>query len=168
LYLADDSMTVSGSWSRADDPANLNIFFSSVRIVVEGKQPNLVLNCAMELECINNSSGFFIAMDLCNNLSEPIMQALPEAKPFIVHGPGMYVVHIAIELPPLIPGRYFLDAWVGSRFTSTEDYQRNIVSFEVTESPTRGRSYPHSPNHGFMVPNARVTCEKKCTTSPSS
>jgi lipopolysaccharide transport system ATP-binding protein len=85
----------------------------------------------------------------------PIMQALPEAKPFIPVRIGLQRLIIEIDLPPLIPGTYSLDFWIGSHFNSTMDYVKAVVTFEVDESPTRERSAPHSPGHGFLVPVSR-------------
>jgi hypothetical protein len=84
------------------------------------------------------------------------MQALPSAIPFIPSKEKL-TVSIAIELPRLIPGTYVLDFWIGSHFSSTNDYVRNAVRFEIIESPAPDRTVPHPSNHGFIVPAS--TCK---------
>jgi len=83
------------------------------------------------------------------------MQVLPVTEPFLNGSPGDHVLKLEVELPPLVPGSYLADFWVGSHFSSTLDYVRQAVSFEIVASPTRDRSFPHSFNHGFLVPVSR-------------
>jgi len=85
------------------------------------------------------------------------MQALPEPNPFIEGIPGAHQIQLEIELPPLIPGIYSTDFWIGSHYTNTKDYVKNVVTFEVTQSPTNDRSFPHTANHGFLVPTSLYT-----------
>jgi len=61
-----------------------------------------------------------------------------------------------IDLPPLVPGRYLADPWVGSHFNMTDDYIRQAVAFDIGESPTPGRSFPHYPHNGQIVPISRI------------
>jgi lipopolysaccharide transport system ATP-binding protein len=96
-------------------------------------------------------------VDICDQLQVPIMQALPVAKPFIPGSPGIRHLSLEIDLPPLIPGRYLVDFWIGPHFSSTADYVKNAVAFEVSESPSANRSWPHSSNHGFVVPPSRCS-----------
>jgi lipopolysaccharide transport system ATP-binding protein len=87
----------------------------------------------------------------------PIMQALPETKPFISSDPGAYQVLLEIDLPPLVPGVYAVDLWVGSHYTSTQDVVKNALAFEIVQNPSDMRIFPHSPDHGFVVPVCRYT-----------
>jgi hypothetical protein len=83
------------------------------------------------------------------------MQALPLAKPFINGRDRTHRLHLEIDLPALIPGSYALDFWVGPHFSETVDYVKNVAIFEIVESPTGERNYPHSRDHGFLVPPSR-------------
>jgi hypothetical protein len=94
-----------------------------------------------------------IAVDIAEGINGVVlMQALPHAEPFVSVNIGITELLLQIDLPPLIPGRYTLDFWIGTHFTSTVDFVRQALAFEVTTSPTAGRSYPHSRDHGFVVP----------------
>ena len=84
------------------------------------------------------------------------MQATPNGMPFITGTPGTWNAEIEIALPPVIPGRYYLDFWIGSHYAATFDHITNALSFEVTGSPTAGRTFPHSADHGSIVPFSRI------------
>jgi hypothetical protein len=45
---------------------------------------------------------------------------------------------------------------VGSHNTETLDEVREAVTFEIYESPTQGRSFPHSKYHGYIVPFSSI------------
>jgi hypothetical protein len=107
------------------------------------------------LEAKTGSVSVFIAVDICDQVQTPIMQVLPATSPFIAGRAGKQRLAIEIDLPPLIPGHYSLDFWIGSHFSSTVDYVKDVVSFEVADSPSADRSFPHSSNHGFLVPFCR-------------
>jgi len=38
----------------------------------------------------------------------------------------------------------------------TDDYIRQAVAFDIGESPTPGRSFPHYPHNGQIVPISRI------------
>ena len=63
---------------------------------------------------------------------------------------------VKIELPPLIPGEYFLSFWAGSHNTETLDFKENILGFRIIESPTKGRTVPHTEDHGYIVPYSKL------------
>jgi hypothetical protein len=84
------------------------------------------------------------------------MQAIPSATPFIEGRPGCTDLSFEIDLPPLIPGVYHLDLWIGHHYSNTCDFIENALSFEINESPTPGRGYPHTLDHGSIVPNSRM------------
>ena len=63
---------------------------------------------------------------------------------------------IAVELPPLVPGQYAVSVWLGSHMNETLDEVKEAVEFQITESPTPGRVFPHTRDHGFAVPFSRV------------
>jgi lipopolysaccharide transport system ATP-binding protein len=63
---------------------------------------------------------------------------------------------VAIELPALIPGTYYASIWVGPHNTESLDFVRGAISFDVTASPMPGRTFPHSVDHGYVVPASRV------------
>jgi lipopolysaccharide transport system ATP-binding protein len=145
------------SWNRPDDLSRNGIAFETIHATLLGQQPQLRLKCNVVLQADDNGEAVFIAVDICDQLQTPIMQALPFAAPFISGRAGRQHLSLEIDLPPLIPGHYFLDFWIGSHFSSTVDYVKNVVTFEIVDGPSPDRSFPYSPGHGFLVPASR--CE---------
>jgi hypothetical protein len=133
------------------------VFFQHIEAGISGEQPRLILNCALTLRCDTPCAPFFVAVDICDQSFTPIMQALPESAPFIEGIPGDHQLNLEIELPPLVPGIYRTGFWIGSHFTNTLDYLRNELAFEITKSPSLGRSFPHSPECGWAVPITRFS-----------
>jgi hypothetical protein len=76
---------------------------------------------------------------------------------FINHSPVEHTLRVELDLPPLIPGNYFVTLWAGSHNTETFDQVDEVVTFSVMESPTEGRIFPHHASHGYIVPPSRVT-----------
>jgi hypothetical protein len=105
------------------------------------------------------SRPVFIAVDVEAN-SFPIMQAIPNLKPFIGGAPGTYEVTVDVDLPPLVPGVYSFSFWIGPHNTETSDSVREAVKIEVLDSPSPGRTVPHSPDHGFIVPASRASVRR--------
>lgn len=144
-------------WKRVDPATIEGMGFDSIKIEMSGKQPNLSLNCLVDLRATHRVPDVFIAVDICDQLQTPIMQAVPIPKPFIPGHPGLHQLALEIDLPPLVPGSYYLDFWIGSHYAQTADCIKKAVIVEITESPCLDRVYPHTPDHGFMVPNSRCT-----------
>ena len=85
------------------------------------------------------------------------MQVVPNSEPFIGGSPGDYCTELSIALPPLIPGFYNVDFWIGLHNTETFDFIRDAVTFEVIEGPDPTRTY--RLEHGSIAPtsSAKVT-----------
>lgn len=98
----------------------------------------------------------FLAFDILSQTGICIMQALPSQIPFIMPRNGNQNIAVDIELPPLTPGSYFVSAWAGSHYTETLDFAAEAASFEITRSPTPGRTVPHTADHGFIVPRSHI------------
>jgi hypothetical protein len=113
------------------------------------------LKCELVLRSVCESPSVFLAVDIRDLSLTPIMQALPATKPFIPGCVGARRVVLEIELPPLIPGHYTADFWIGPHFSNTTDYIKNAVTFEISDSPSEDRNCPHSQDHGFLVPVSR-------------
>ena len=82
------------------------------------------------------------------------MQAIPNSKPFIGGSQETVWVDVDIDLPPLIPGIYHLTFWIGPHNTKTVDYIKDAITIEISSSPSADRSFPHTRDHGFIVPNS--------------
>lgn len=132
------------------------LVFRSVKVILLGDQPKLTLKVHVELESEKQHSKAFLAIDIKNSLGITFMQAIPRIEPFIHHKESRHNITIHIELPPLVPDKYFLTCWVGAHNLDSYDLIRDAVSFEVLNSPTSGRIFPHTTDHGMIVPPSEI------------
>lgn len=154
-YLSSHQTLTTLLWQR---PANLpatGMIYTQIELSLLGRQPHLLLQCEITLQATGLRESSFVAVDVCDQLQTPIMQAIPLPRPFIPGRNGEHRIRLEIDLPPMIPGQYTLDFWVGTHFSTTLDYVKNAVTFEVVDSPVPERTFPYSPNHGFLVPVSR-------------
>lgn len=99
----------------------------------------------------------FVAIDMADRAGSPLMQALPTLNKFLKYKPdGATTLHIQVDMPPLVPGEYYLSFWAGSHNTETLDFEDQIVRFDIIASPTKGRTFPHTREHGCIVPYSKV------------
>jgi lipopolysaccharide transport system ATP-binding protein len=143
-------------WEREPDRKAGALALRSVVATLQGTQPNHTLSLNIRLESSTSHKPAFMAVDILDSGGVNIMQAIPTLDRFIKDTPRRHELEFEIELPPLIPGRYMASIWVGSHNTEVLDWVREIVGFEIEHSPTPGRTYPHHPNHGYIVPHSRV------------
>jgi lipopolysaccharide transport system ATP-binding protein len=144
-------------WTRENCEASPEaISIEKVEVSLAGDQPNVFLKLFVSLQSSRWHPAAFLAVDIHNPQGDWLMQAIPETKPFINADCPDHRFHIHIELPPLIPGPYPISVWVGSTFSETLDWAREIVQFQIHDSPTIGRTVPHSRDRGFCVPKSRV------------
>jgi lipopolysaccharide transport system ATP-binding protein len=163
LYLERTGNRDSSKWESPPGRVTTGpMYFLGVQAKLEGQQPTLKLICIVRLKCMGDSSPkAFIAIDIRDAMGTPLMQAVPISRPFLETIDGIYSINIEVDLPPLIPGRYWIDMWVGSHFTSTIDYIREVVAFAVDDGPTPERSFPFSLDHGYMVPPSKCTFSRE-------
>jgi lipopolysaccharide transport system ATP-binding protein len=114
--------------------------------------PSSPLRCTLEIAVSATCAPSILAVDVLDATGTAIMQALPTITPFVPGEPGRYTVTVDIMVPPLVPGTYWLTFWMGPHNNETYDMIRSAVSFDVLDSPTPGRIYPHTPDHGRIVP----------------
>jgi hypothetical protein len=96
----------------------------------------------------------FIAIDILNAYGASVMQALPTPVPFIGSEQKRHAVQVTVDLPPLIPGYYSLSLWTGPHNVQTYDSVESVAGFDIETSPTPGRTFGHTPDHGFIVPHS--------------
>ncbi len=152
-YVADNAAT-SNMWLRkaqADNP----LLIEAVSAELGQKAQNLIVKIALSSKAEHKPA--FLAIDVLDAAGTTVMQALPTIEPFIFSKKINHKVEININLPPLIPGQYLLTVWAGSHNTETLDQVERCVSFHIIESPTPGRSFPHDREHGWIVPDAKLT-----------
>jgi lipopolysaccharide transport system ATP-binding protein len=156
-YLAGENSLSRREWRRPSikDPSIKDLaVFGFKRIVAEvvGRQPEHVLRIDCSFTGVPIARAVLVAFDISDSLGATIMQALPVATPFITSSNAARDFRFQIRLPPLVPAEYWVTAWIGSHHTETLDLCRDCVSFEIQESPTPGRTFPHVRDHGFIVP----------------
>lgn len=130
--------------------------FSKISTVLKGSQPDYELEIIFSVVSFDSHKKAFVAFDIGNSMGITIMQAIPQVEPFIHYSDSEQNFVVRIELPPLVPDRYVLSAWLGTHNTETLCWEKEIVSFEILDSPTKGRNFPHSFNNGFIVPVSRI------------
>ena len=159
-YTAERQMTLESSWTR---PANIKgapIYLESINVRLDGRQPQHRLLCSVAARWRCDGRPALIAIDILDRMSTPIMQAQPNPKAFIGGVTGVYQVDLMVELPPLIPGMYGLDFWIGPAYTEMYDYVKQAVAIEIFDSPTFGRTFPYMPDHGYIVPTSTASVRK--------
>lgn len=155
LYQQIFNGSLNGSWKADSNQDKLG--FTSVSVTLEGKQPCHELLIGFQVKSFQRHPKAFAAFDIVNSMGVTIMQAIPMQEPFIAFKEGEQEFYVRVRLPQLIPDIYRVSAWLGSHNTETLTWQKEIVSFDVTDSPQTGRTFPHSHANGFMVPYSELT-----------
>jgi lipopolysaccharide transport system ATP-binding protein len=155
-YAAQRHRMLSTTWERPSDWPERPLSIEAVAVALCGMQPLLRLELDITLASRAPHKPAMIAVDIRDLDGTPVMQALPEAVPFIDASQRGRLLSLEIELAGLIPGRYSASVWVGSHNEETLDWAEEVTMFEVHESPMAGRSYPHTVDHGYVVPPSRV------------
>jgi lipopolysaccharide transport system ATP-binding protein len=149
---SSDFEAASTRWDRPTTVQSEPVQFQSIRVGVKGHQPKLTLSCRIIITSEQGSRPALIAVDILDPSFSTIMQAEPKSEPFIGGAAGSYCVDLSIELPPLVPGTYHLDFWIGPHNTQTYDCVKNAISVKIEENPRPGRTFPYTPDHGFIAP----------------
>jgi len=158
-YVAQGFDEDASTWTRPSNARDTALAFMRVDSRLTGDQPKLALELDVVLEPRGRHKPAFIAVDILDGSGVGLMEALPRVEGFIRDDAGPQRTRIVIDLPPLIPGAYFVTLWTGSYFTETLDVVERVIRFEVHESPTRGRSIQHSAEQGHIVPPSTATWE---------
>jgi len=158
----------NSEWQRSTEDETPPLYIQKVSARMLGRQPNITLDVRLTLASVSPHQPAFVAVDIANASGTVVMQALPTVDKFISYNLGQHDVHLAVDLPPLIPGQYWLTIWTGSHNTVTLDLIQECVSFEIVESPTPERSYPHTLDHGYVVPTTSLTYTQHDKTTSQS
>lgn len=146
---------VSYIWNRSADEIKdkkKSIIIQRIEQIIENKTLTLKILC----ESFERHKDAFIAVDITNQQGNSIMQAIPTLEKFISNEKIIKEIILEIELPNLIPNEYYTTVWIGPHNTETYDIISFATSFIILDSPQKGRTYPHSDNHGFIVPNSSL------------
>jgi lipopolysaccharide transport system ATP-binding protein len=155
-YLSQAGSGLAYSWRRTPKTNQPAVRLESIDASLDGAQPTIRLQCSCVIVSERRAPPAVICVDVADVNSFRIMQAYPSLAPFIGGAPGTYNVEVIIELPPLIPGKYSLDFWIGPHNTESYDFVREAIKFEIVDSPTPGRTFPHTRDHGSIVPNSKA------------
>ncbi len=139
-------------WFRSSNEQKSGLVITKVSLKLLGKQPNLELDLEILIESRSNHKPAFLAVDITDLTGIAIMQALPKSEGFLLDCNFKHFTDMNIRLPPLIPGQYLVSIWAGSHNTETLDWVKEAVTFEIFDSPTSGRSFSHTADHGYIVP----------------
>jgi lipopolysaccharide transport system ATP-binding protein len=158
FYEATNSNGVASDWTKPDAATRGPLSFERVSIVTEGSQPGitLVLKCVLRSRAAHRPA--FVAVDILDPAGSAIMQAIPSIDGFLGPEQENHEIEIRIAMPPLVPSRYAVSLWAGPHNTETLDQVHGVVSFEISDSPTTNRTFPHHSNHGYIVPRSTCVC----------
>ncbi|MEJ0090066.1 MAG: ABC transporter ATP-binding protein [Limisphaerales bacterium] len=152
--------TTSLTWERNPAEASKSpIHFTAASIEIEGSQPSITLHVDLQVKSVREHKPAFLAIDITDATGIGIMQAIPTLECVIKDEPAVKNFKISIQLPPMVPGNYSVTLWMGPHNSETYDEKASVVSFEIVNSPTKGRSYPHSRDHGFVVPTSKLVLQ---------
>ena len=155
-YDSQNSQDQEAVWNRPPEAASSSLEISQIGLKLQGKQPDISLEVTVALKSNSQHKPAHLAIDIMDNLGTGIMQAIPTTENYITNDRAEQLVKVTIELPPLIPERYVVSVWAGSHNTETIDWVKEAVMFEINDSPTIGRSFPHNSEHGYIVPASQV------------
>ena len=153
-YQQSFDSTLSNTWNALAPKGH--VYFSGASVQLRGDQPSYQLEINFSMRSLKPHKKGFVAFDISNSLGITILQAIPELEPFVPHSESEQHYKVRVELPPLIPDRYVISFWMGSHNTETLAWEKDIVSFEITDSPTKNRNYPHSFSNGFIAPVSQL------------
>jgi lipopolysaccharide transport system ATP-binding protein len=141
---------------RRIDTGRTAVFIRQLTCAVESRGDEEVLVLDAVLDGRRDHRDAFVAFDIIAPHGGCLMQAVPTQDGFLRSQTGTHRLRCSIRLPPLIPGQYAVTMWVGSHYTETLDTASECATFDIVQSPTPGRTFPHSPDPGFLVPRAQV------------
>lgn len=151
-HYKSNTLTPQTHWSRPKENTELPIQFTKIAILppeTSGK-----LECQITLQSRLDHLDAFIAIDLVDPAGNSIMQVIPSHVPYLKFSPHERNVSIIADIPPLVPGNYSLTFWIGPHNATTYDYVEQAIAFEIINSPCAERTFPHTPDHGYIVANS--------------
>jgi lipopolysaccharide transport system ATP-binding protein len=150
------STSLSSLWSRPNPIPYGQVGFVEIALDVQGEQPDLRLCVDSKIAGGQADVRAIFSFDILDAVGTPILQAYPTLEGVVIPGLAQTCFRLNVDLPPLVPGTYSVTAWFGPHNTQTFDFVRNCVSFTIHESPVIGRTFPHTPDHGFAVPRSTI------------
>lgn len=157
---SQQNLAATDAWNRPSHIPPGPLQFESVQLRLDGTDSQRRLLVDLVMASTQAHRPAFIAIDILNSYGTSIMQALPTVAPFINVKNKRHEVQVIVDLPPLIPGYYSLSLWTGHN-VETYDSVENVAGFDIDISPTPGRTFGHTPDHGFVVPHSTFRYEQE-------
>jgi lipopolysaccharide transport system ATP-binding protein len=152
LYL--NRIKLTNKWNRPE--ASAAPHFTNVSIVVKDHQPHLKLEVTFTIKSDVKMNKAFVAFNISSNTGTMIGQAIPNLEPFIDVSFTEQTFTTEIEITGFVPGTFLVSAWIGPHYSETYDWQKDIVGFNIVDSPQPGRVYPHASEQGNIVPFSKM------------
>ena len=134
-----------------------SIFFKSVKIHIEGNQPNLKLIINTKIFVKERSYlKAFLAFYISSVDSTPISESIPKYNFIDCSNPGQQDIFTEITLNNFINGNYKVSVWIGFDHSSTLDWQKEIIDFEIVDMPVKNRTISFPRHAGFIVAESRI------------
>ncbi len=158
-YLESTADLLSMRWQRPVDAQEASLELRSATVELQGDQPDHKL--LLELKCTSSArhKPGLIVFDVLDPNEAAIMQIIPSEIPFMEFDNGSHVLRIEAMLPPLIPGRYRITAWIGSDHGSRLDDVAAFMAFDVVAFPDPARTFPYYRSHGSIIATSSLAYE---------
>lgn len=131
---------------------------SSLKYEINGVQPKLVLKITFSTTSSLPYPSGFIVFGIKDSYGSTMMEATPSFTPFInFDGKNTSHYECEIKLNAFIPGVYSIYAWLGSGAAEMFDWLDNVLSFEITDPPLPGRTYPYYYGTGSQVAESSIS-----------
>jgi lipopolysaccharide transport system ATP-binding protein len=133
------------------------IFFKSIGLEIDGSQPNLKLRIQTNIQ-VNERSHLkaFLAFYISANDSTPISESIPKYNFIDCSNIGEQIIMTEISINNFINGNYKVSVWIGFDHSSTLDWQKEIIDFEIADMPVKNRTISFPKHAGFIVPESRI------------
>jgi hypothetical protein len=147
-------------WTRPLNKPVEELAFKSISVSIVGEQPKLSMDIEVTFAGRTAHRPSMIAFHISNELGINLLHIVPSNEPCIPTNSLQHRYMCRVELPPLIPGRYWVTAWIGPNYSETFEFCPDCVAFDVTHSPLPGRTLRHTLEHGFIVPPSKLLIAK--------
>ena len=154
-YVSERQASMASSWKRPSALRKSPVHFVSIDVHLEHSQPTPTLKCSALIKFETGKSEAAISILIADRNFAKIVQIVPKREAFIGGSPGTYRVELSVVLPPLIPGFYSLDFWIGRFNVAMFDWIQRAVTFEIVDSPV-----PYHLDHAPIAPFATVNVSK--------
>ena len=142
-------------WEIDEKPSkDIEIITAQLSINQQGNRSDIDIQ--FNLHSSTSANPAFVAFNIHTAYGNSIMQAIPTEKKLIKIDEKDKSISSRIQIEGLIPGRYYISIWLGSDYTNTYDWKKEILSFSIENSPIKGRTFKHDSLHGFIVPHSEI------------